>query len=175
MYEHCRKIYNSFVRALVTVERKRETLASFSDLFCSACMYILSNIFYWKNVICLYILLETTLCEKVCQWLAISRWFFPGTPVSSTNKTDHYDITEILLKVALNTINQTKLSVLELFVLSIILYHCYCAGRWNKHGHHGKFRMELKCNQYDVMDVDVLLTYSTTIKRSTFETDTGRP
>ena len=33
--------------------------------------------------------------------------FSPGTPVSSTNKTDKYDITEILLEVALNTINQT--------------------------------------------------------------------
>jgi hypothetical protein len=32
------------------------------------------------------------------------RWFSPGTPVSSTNKTDRYDITEILLKMALNTI-----------------------------------------------------------------------
>jgi hypothetical protein len=31
--------------------------------------------------------------------------FFPGTPVSSTNKADHHDITEILLKVVLNTIN----------------------------------------------------------------------
>jgi len=29
------------------------------------------------------------------------------TPVSSTNKTDRYDIAEILLTVALNTINQT--------------------------------------------------------------------
>jgi hypothetical protein len=29
-------------------------------------------------------------------------WFFP---VSSTNKTDRHDITEILLKVALNTIS----------------------------------------------------------------------
>jgi hypothetical protein len=28
--------------------------------------------------------------------------------VSSTNKTDHHNITEILLKVVLNTINQTK-------------------------------------------------------------------
>jgi hypothetical protein len=28
-----------------------------------------------------------------------------GTPVSSTNKTDRHDIAEILLKVALNTIN----------------------------------------------------------------------
>jgi len=34
-------------------------------------------------------------------------WFSPGTPVSSTNKTDRYDITEILLKVAQNTISQT--------------------------------------------------------------------
>ena len=29
------------------------------------------------------------------------------TPVSSTNKTDHHDITEILLKVVLNTITLT--------------------------------------------------------------------
>ena len=32
--------------------------------------------------------------------------FSLDTPVSSTNKTDHHHITEILLKVALNTINQ---------------------------------------------------------------------
>jgi hypothetical protein len=31
-------------------------------------------------------------------------WFSPGTAVSPTNKTDSHDITEILLKVALNTI-----------------------------------------------------------------------
>ena len=31
--------------------------------------------------------------------------FSPCPSVSSTNKTDHLDITEILLKVALNTIN----------------------------------------------------------------------
>jgi hypothetical protein len=34
------------------------------------------------------------------------RWFSPGTPVSSTNKTNCHDIAEILLKVALNAINQ---------------------------------------------------------------------
>jgi hypothetical protein len=38
----------------------------------------------------------------------IGQWFSPGPPVSSTNKTDHHDITEILLKVALNTIKQTN-------------------------------------------------------------------
>jgi hypothetical protein len=35
-------------------------------------------------------------------------WFSQGTLISSTNKTDRNDIAEILLKVALNTINQTK-------------------------------------------------------------------
>jgi hypothetical protein len=33
--------------------------------------------------------------------------FAESTSVSSTNKTDHLDITEILLKVALNTITLT--------------------------------------------------------------------
>jgi hypothetical protein len=47
-------------------------------------------------------MLDTTFCDKVCQQLAAGGWFSPGTPVSSTNKTDHYDITEILLKVTLN-------------------------------------------------------------------------
>jgi hypothetical protein len=41
----------------------------------------------------------TTLCDKVCQWLATCRWFPPGPLVSSTNKTDRHVIAEILLKV----------------------------------------------------------------------------
>jgi hypothetical protein len=53
--------------------------------------------------------LNTTLCDKVCQWLVAGLWFSPGTPVSSTDKTDHHDITEILLKVAFNTINLTNI------------------------------------------------------------------
>ena len=49
-------------------------------------------------------LLYTTLCDKVCQWLAAGRWFTLSNLVSSTNKTEPHYITEILLKVALNTI-----------------------------------------------------------------------
>ena len=48
--------------------------------------------------------LDSTLCDKDCQWLAPGQWFSPGTLVSSTNKTDCHDITEILLKVVFNTI-----------------------------------------------------------------------
>jgi hypothetical protein len=45
------------------------------------------------------------------------QWFSPGTPVSFTNKTDHHDITEILLKVALNTITLTPiLMTVSLFI-----------------------------------------------------------
>jgi hypothetical protein len=37
-------------------------------------------------------------------------WFSPGAPDSSTSKPDRHDITEILLKVALNTITLTPLN-----------------------------------------------------------------
>ena len=48
--------------------------------------------------------LDATLCDKVCQWLAVDLGFSLNTPVSSTNKTDHHDVAEILLKVTLNPI-----------------------------------------------------------------------
>jgi hypothetical protein len=41
--------------------------------------------------------------------------FSPGTPVSSSNRTDRHDIAEILLKVALNTITLT-IFLLELAI-----------------------------------------------------------
>ena len=43
----------------------------------------------------------------MCQWLA-SRWFSPGIPISSTNQTDRHDISDVLLKVVLNTINNQR-------------------------------------------------------------------
>jgi len=45
--------------------------------------------------------------DKVYQLLAHGRWFSLGTLASSTTKTGRHDITEILLKVVLNTINQS--------------------------------------------------------------------
>ena len=63
----------------------------------------------------------TTLYDKVCQWLATAQWFSPGPAVSSTNKTDHHDITEILLKVALNTIKPTSLNIPLCFSFSICI------------------------------------------------------
>jgi hypothetical protein len=54
----------------------------------------------WRGVL-------DTLCDSLSMTCDRSM-FFPGTLVYSTNKTDSHDITEILLKVALNIINQTK-------------------------------------------------------------------
>jgi hypothetical protein len=39
------------------------------------------------------------------------QWFFPGNPVSSTNKTDCHDIIEILLKVAFSTLTLTAITI----------------------------------------------------------------
>jgi hypothetical protein len=72
------------------------------------CNQYLSPLSLWVRIPLRRGVLDTTLCDQACQWLATGRWFSPGTPVSSTNKTDSHDIAEILLKVALSTINQTN-------------------------------------------------------------------
>jgi hypothetical protein len=49
-------------------------------------------------------------CDTIYQLLAYRRWF---SPASSTTKIGRHDIAEILLKVALNTINQIKSNFLH--------------------------------------------------------------
>ena len=63
--------------------------------------------------------------DKAYQLLAHGRWFSPGTPASSsTTKAGRHDIAEILLKVALSTINQIKSNLIithmEKLIFSII-------------------------------------------------------
>ena len=49
------------------------------------------------------------LLSKAAQtFIARGRWFYPCTPVSSTKKTGRHYKTEILLKVALNSITKAK-------------------------------------------------------------------
>jgi hypothetical protein len=77
--------------------------------------------------------LDTTLCNKVCQLLATGRWFSPGTPVSSINTTDRHNKDGIFLKVALNTITLTiTLHIListktRIFVITMNSLSCYFA------------------------------------------------
>ena len=86
-------------------------------------MFITTNVEFescsWRGI------LGTTLCDQACQCLATGRGFASGTPVSSTNKTDRHDITEILLKVALKPITTTTTSSTTdpWWILEIHLYN----------------------------------------------------
>jgi hypothetical protein len=51
--------------------------------------------------------------DNVYQLLAHGRWFSPGTPASFTTKPGCHNIAEILLKMALSTINQIKSTLFE--------------------------------------------------------------
>ena len=73
------------------------------------CNQCLSPLKLWVRILIWWGVLDTTLCDKVCLWLATGRWFSMGTPVSSTNKTDCHEIAKILLKVALNIVTLTPL------------------------------------------------------------------
>ena len=73
------------------------------------CIQCLSPLKLW-----VWILLMVRCTWYNIMWSSLSvtcgrSWFTLGIPISSSNKTDRHDITEILLKVALNTINQTYL------------------------------------------------------------------
>ena len=70
----------------------------------------------WRDV------LDATLCDKVCHSFATEgRWFSPVTLVSPINKTDRHDITEILLKVALNIITITLLYIIYVKLITMTL------------------------------------------------------
>jgi hypothetical protein len=65
-----------------------------------------------------------------CQCLATGQWLSPVTPVSSNNTTDRHDITEISLKVALNTITHNPLWRIYYWILELlrqcgIYFSCY--------------------------------------------------
>ena len=123
---YCHSIYGFYGLRLMHLQ----TFLGFSNYNVSVtyfCYFKLCLVFFrpswpWYNYLCNQCLSPlmlrvqisfmarcTTLCDKVCQWFATGWWFSPGYPVSSTNKTDHHDITEILLTVALDTIKQTNL------------------------------------------------------------------
>jgi hypothetical protein len=66
--------------------------------------------------------IDIKLCDKVCQWLAAGLWFSLGTLVSSTNKTDHHNITEILLRIKLCTwLIDNQLTLNSILIVDILV------------------------------------------------------
>ena len=80
----------------------------------------------WRGVF------DTTLCDKVWQWLATGRWFSPGTPGFSTNKIYRDDITELLLKVALNSTSLT-LNPVDHYFLQYSITNIECSSTSSIH------------------------------------------
>jgi hypothetical protein len=115
-------LYNCQVFRRVSVYLNIYILVLYILLFCSL----------WVRIPLRQGVLDTTLCDQVCQWLAVGLWFSPGTLVSSTNKTDRHNITDILLKVALNTI------ILHLFLLAWAL-PVHSLSKAKNHSHASSF------------------------------------
>jgi hypothetical protein len=69
------------------------------NYLCNQCLSPVTPLTLWVRIKLRRGVLDTTLCGDL-----------RGTPVSSTNKIDHNDIDEILLKMALNTIILTPIS-----------------------------------------------------------------
>ena len=61
---------------------------------------------------------------------ATGRWFSLGPPISSTNKTDHHDITALLLKMSLNTIKQRHGRWCGSLQMYSVLQHLVTNGCW---------------------------------------------
>jgi hypothetical protein len=55
---------------------------------------------------------------QLCSLGEQAYWFSPGTPVSTTNKTDRHDIANIFLKVALNTISPKPILYVHPYITS---------------------------------------------------------
>ena len=87
----------------------------FYNYLCNQCV---SPLALW-----VWIPLDTTLCDKVCQWFAAGRCFFLDDPVCSAN------IKAILLKVALDIITVT---LIRNFTSNIhMLFNIFINELWN--------------------------------------------
>ena len=71
--------------------------------------FVLLEVGFFFVGLCSFSFVYAVVLWYIYQWLTTDWWLSPGTPVSSTNKTDRHDITEILLKVKHHKPNQTEL------------------------------------------------------------------
>jgi hypothetical protein len=79
------------------------------NYLCNQCLSpLMLGVLFWLMARCT----SCHFCDKVCQWLAAGQWF---SLVTYTNKTDGHDITEILLKVALNTLTH-RAKIIQQFI-----------------------------------------------------------
>jgi uncharacterized surface protein with fasciclin (FAS1) repeats len=94
-------------------------------------------------------------CDKVCQWLMAGQCFFPSTLVSSTSKTARHDTTEILLKMALNTITLNSLtSTCSNLKFKLHVNEIYLVGSLCTVGKKSFTQLSVKCKNSSVIVLD---------------------
>jgi hypothetical protein len=108
-FDKVRKVFakHSFVHIMCHFSEETSLWSYGFWIYNYLCNQCLSPLMLWVRTpfMARWGVFDTTFSDKFSQWLATGRWFSLGTPVSSINKIEPHDITEILLKVALNTIN----------------------------------------------------------------------
>ena len=82
------KEYSSLNPALIQLRGPSWSWSYGSWIYNYLCSQCLSRLTLWVRISLRRGVIDTTLCDKVCQWLATGRWFSPGTLdlVSSTIK-----------------------------------------------------------------------------------------
>ena len=93
--------------------------------------------------------LDTIVCDKVRQLLATGRWFSSDTSVSSSNKT------EILLKVALKTINQQPPCDYMHYVTSRNHKESHMSSKFSKH-----VKLATVCTIYNWASYSIIIVIS---------------
>ena len=73
--------------------------------------YAISAYTLWVWIALRRDVLDTALCVKVCQWLAVGLWFSPCNPVFSNNNSR--DLADILVNVGLSTITLTPNIIID--------------------------------------------------------------
>jgi len=102
-----------------------------SWIYTYLCNQCLSPLKLWVWILFRQSVLDTTLCDKACQWLATGLWISPGTPIFFINKTDRHDITEILLKSGIKHNNRNPTSWLaDLVVWHYLIHLALTTSRW---------------------------------------------
>ena len=87
--------------------------------------------------------------DKVYQLFGHGRWFSLGTSASSTTKTDRHEV-EILLKVALNTINQIKQHIAITRMHTSNLQYMYM------YYYKGESNGDLSCDNYQCNTINAM-------------------
>jgi hypothetical protein len=98
---------------MIWIRRQIWSYCWIDNYLCNQC---LSPLTLWVQIPLRRRVLDTTLCDKVCQSLAAGRWFSPGTPVTSINKTKNLLLSQYIFSLSpLNKVRNLHVTCVATF------------------------------------------------------------